>query len=457
MSLLLLLLLLRTIHTTVAIWSLAQPEYRTKLDRKPTRFDISNTRCTDTWNIPTRFEPLGCVSLGRPTGFFFVRTSLLLVFLPVFLAGGRETQDLRRIRALPRTSSLSRLGRIYATSVFRVSALGATSRCILSSTRLFLHQRCFWFFSTTFFVAFVFTTANFLLLLLLLLFLVPGGRPLGYGLRRRFSRLLSCRRNTSLGILGVSGSHLPHPRGDHRHFEHRRFSTPTPWSCSSNRSTSSFRSCSTAAEAARRRFRFLPAFSMSGGLKIFGGFTSRLTDVRAFLMLLFLLFSLDDCKALFLPINFRGGMAKIRGRTPEFASSMLFSLSPTSNGCVVSISSSSSSLSSSLSPFRNIFPCTSPPLAPLRRTMGVVKQRHRFASECIGRRLNPGVAEYTTIGDGLSSDELEMHNCSCSRSIRRFDWYCFHQFLRLTSKVGSFSSTKTSRFLRRRVDVVFMV
>ena len=73
---------LKLFTTTVAIWSLAQPEYRTKLGRKPTRFDISNTRCTDTWNIPTRFEPLECVSLVDPPGFFFVRTSLLLVFLP---------------------------------------------------------------------------------------------------------------------------------------------------------------------------------------------------------------------------------------------------------------------------------------------------------------------------------------------------------------------------------------
>ena len=91
----------------------------------------------------------------------------------------------------------------------------------------FCTKDAFGFFRTilVFFVACVFTTANFLLLLLLLLlFLVPGGRPLGrLAVTLDFvaaSLAFFLAAEIPLGTLGVSGSHLPQPLDDHRHFEH---------------------------------------------------------------------------------------------------------------------------------------------------------------------------------------------------------------------------------------------
>ena len=131
--------------------------------RRQSRFGLWRSRSTEQSSVEsqlastfrTRGVPtLGTSQLGSNRSSVF-RWSTHRVFSsfvrpyylsssPVFLAGRRETQDLRRIRALPRTSSLSRLGRIaHATSVFRVSTLGATSGCILRRRRLFLHQRCF--------------------------------------------------------------------------------------------------------------------------------------------------------------------------------------------------------------------------------------------------------------------------------------------------------------------------
>jgi hypothetical protein len=89
----------------------------------------------------------------------------------------------------------------------------------------FCTKDAFVFFRTTlvFFVACVFTTANFFLLLLLL-FLVAGGRPLGrLAVTLDFvaaSLAFFLAAEIPLGTLGVSGSHLPQPLDDHRHFEH---------------------------------------------------------------------------------------------------------------------------------------------------------------------------------------------------------------------------------------------
>lgn len=139
----------------------------------------------------------------------------------------------------------------------------------------FCTKDAFVFFRTTLvFVACVFTTANFLLLLLLL-FLVPGGRPLGrLAVTLDFvvaSIAFFLAAEIPLGTLGVSGSHLPQPLDDHRHFEHPAvFNTNAmELSAAAALATSAgrprrFEAALTAAEAAvAAAFRFLLPFSMT--------------------------------------------------------------------------------------------------------------------------------------------------------------------------------------------------
>lgn len=341
--------------------------------------------------------------VGRPTGFF-LRSNVFTTLRPPSSPDAGRHKTCGSVLFLGPLRCLGLDGSHAPQPFLEYRHLEHPVDVSFVSTVFFFAVGAFLFFWTTFFVAFVFTTANFLLSL----FFDPGGRPLG---RFAASFAFFLAAEIPLGILGVSGSHLPHPRGDHRHFEHPAvFNTnamelsPLPVAAVAAARPRRLGAAAATALDVAAAFRFLPAFSMSGGLKIFGGFTSRFDD-RAFLMLLFLLVSLDDCKALFLPTNFRRGMANERGRTPEFASSMLFSLSPTSKGCVVSISSSSSSLSSSsLSPFRNIFSLYISASRSASANNGGGKTTSPFRLECIGRRLKPGVAEYTTIGDGLSSN-----------------------------------------------------
>jgi len=142
----------------------------------------------------------------------------------------------------------------------------------------FCTKDAFDFFRTTlvFFVACVFTTANFLLLLLLLLFLVPGGRPLGrLAVTLDFvaaSLAFFLAAEIPLGTLGVSGSHLPQPLDDHRHFEHPAVFNTNAMELSAAAALAEaaagwprrFEAALTAAEAAvAAAFRFLLPFSMT--------------------------------------------------------------------------------------------------------------------------------------------------------------------------------------------------
>jgi hypothetical protein len=143
----------------------------------------------------------------------------------------------------------------------------------------FCTKDAFGFFRTTlvFFVACVFTTANFLLLLLLLLFLVPGGRPLGrLAVTLDFvaaSLAFFLAAEIPLGTRGVSGSHLPQPLDDHRHFEHPAVFNTNAMELSAAAAALAeaaagrprrFEAALTAAEAAvAAAFRFLLPFSIT--------------------------------------------------------------------------------------------------------------------------------------------------------------------------------------------------